>query len=144
MAGQRDRGGTLAFTGKGTKEEAETPCQGRNKIRTWELQEERHSNLVRVREEQAQPCPHLFMYLWFTPPSPWVNLPFNCYLTESSLPLPASRLLFPASAHWLSTFLLTGDTFKRFTLPVFPEIHIVSEFAYDFLILLSLALHLPS
>lgn len=59
MAEQGDRGGTLGFTGKGTEEEAESPCQGRIKVQASELQKREHT----IMEEWSQaalpiPCRH--------------------------------------------------------------------------------------
>lgn len=41
-----------------------------------------------------------------------------CCFSDSSLFVLMSHLLFPAPAHWPSTFLLRGDIYKRFSLQV--------------------------
>jgi hypothetical protein len=57
--GRETEAGRLEFPGKGTEEEAESPCYERNKqIWAWEMQEERYANHVRAWEEQPQPRSH--------------------------------------------------------------------------------------
>ena len=54
MAEQGDRSEILGFSGEGTKEGAELPCQERNKILACKWQEEKHTSYVRAGDAQPQ------------------------------------------------------------------------------------------